>query len=366
MGQFFCYAITMGINLILLVGLGSAIFHGLALGNILPWTIVYSDVLGFFDKAVASGFPYVSKMLEYPVLSGLLIQATGYFSFGSRAIYYFLSALVLILCAVGTTWILYRTASEQERKRILQFWIFTPSMFLFLVYNWDMFAILFTVTAFYFMRKKQWRLAAFFIACGFSAKFFPIIYLVPLLFVVKPIYEKIKVLGVFCVTALAINLPFIIFNFDGWFYFFKFNSERNSNPDSIWTIFRFIFGEIGILNINLISFALFVGTFLVVLWRYRNLDILKLCFAGTILFLLFNKVFSPQYILWLLPFFVLVHPPRKIWFYILEFSNAISLFAILPWYLLGHDIFYFYLAMPFVILRHIGLVCIFLRVLKNI
>ena len=346
----------MGINLILLVGLVSAIFHGLALGQILPWHIVYSDVFGFFDKAVAPGIPYVSKMLEYPVLSGLLIQATGYFSFGSRTLYYFLSAIFLILCAVLATFIIYKTANFEERKRIFQFWIFAPSMFLFLVYNWDIFAILFTVVAFYFMRKEQWRFAAIFIACGFSAKFFPIIYLAPLMLAVKPIYEKIKVFGVFCATALLINLSFIIMNFNGWFYFFKFNSERNSNPDSIWTIFRFIFGEIGISNINLISFVLFAGSFLFVLWRYRNLEVIKLCFAGTILFLLFNKVFSPQYTLWLLPFFVLTSKPKNICFYILEFSNAVSLFSILPWYLLGHDIFYFYLAMPFVISRHVSLV----------
>ncbi len=351
---------------ILLIGLGSAIFHGLALGQILPWSIVYSDVLGFFDKAVAPGFPYLEKMLEYPVLSGLLIQATGYLSFGDRALYYWLSALFLILCAVLATLILYKTASAEERKRLLQFWIFTPSMFLFLVYNWDMLAILFTVVAFYFMRKAQWKYAAIFIACGFSAKFFPIIYLAPLLLAVKSVYEKIKVLAVFCATALIINLPFIILNFEGWFYFFKFNSIRNSNPDSIWTIFRFLFGEINISMINTISLVLFASTFLFVLWRYRNVDVLRLCFVGTLLFLLFNKVFSPQYTLWLLPFFVLVFKPANIWFYILEFSNATSLFAILPWYLLGHDIFYFYLAMPFVVLRHIGLVGVLLRLFKNV
>ena len=341
---------------VLLVGFLSAIFHGLILWQILPWHIVYSDVLGFFDKAVVPGIPYISKMLEYPVLSGLLIQATGYFSFNSREIYYFLSALILILCALGATFILYRTARMEQRKSIFQFWIFAPSMCLFMVYNWDMLAILFTVVAIYFMRKEKWHYAAIFIALGFSAKFFPVIYLAPILVVVRPFYEKIKIFGSFLATAFLINLPFIVLNPSGWFYFFEFNSERNSNPDSIWTIFRFIFGEIGISNINLISFALFAGTFLIVLWRYRNLDILKLCFAGTILFLLFNKVFSPQYTLWLLPFFVLAFTPSKTWFYILEFSNITCLFIILPWYLLGHEIFYFYLVIPFVLLRHLSLV----------
>ena len=52
------------IFLIAIVGIFSAFFHGLGLSESAPWRIVYSDILGFFEKAVMPGFPYLDKLVE--------------------------------------------------------------------------------------------------------------------------------------------------------------------------------------------------------------------------------------------------------------------------------------------------------------
>ncbi len=349
------------IFLIIAVGFFSASFHGLGLLKSAPWNIVYSDVLGFFEKAIAPGFPYIDKLIEYPVLTGIFVQVMGFVG-GTRAGYYFLSALFLVLFGVIATYFLYKIAAEDKdkNKKLLIYWIFAPSMFIFFVYNWDIMAILFSILAFYFVQKKNNAMAAFFLALGFVSKFFPIIYLPILLIKQKNAKEWVKIISVFLITAISINGYLALSNFTGWSYFFSLNSIRNSNPDSIWTVLRFFIFDFSVNQINTISLILFVMTFGWLIWRFRKAQFMTLCFIATILFLLFNKVFSPQYVLWLLPFLVVLPLNIRAPFYAWEFSNLAALFAILPWFF-TKDINYFYGSIPFVIIRHAALLVILVK-----
>lgn len=342
----------------------SAIFHGLGLFNVLPWHIVYSDTLGFFSRAVAPGIPYLDVKIEYPVLTGLFIGLMGKLG-TSQGGYYFLSCLFLIGAAVFATYILYKLIGGW-RPELWRYFIFAPSMFFFSVYNWDIFAVLFSLIAFYFVKKDRDLLGSFFIALGFCAKFFPALFLIPLLIKSENWSERIKVIGVFAGTALIINLPFMMANFGNWSYFYSLNQLRASNVDSIWTVLRFIFSplleSVGV--VNFISLILFIFVFIWAMRRQLKDDFLKSCFLAVLIFLIFNKVFSPQYILWLLPFFVIFKMPSAKWFYTLEFSNLATLFSVLPWFLVERNISYFYLSIPFVVLRHISLIYIFVQALK--
>lgn len=343
------------------VGSFSAFFHGLGLTELIPWHIVYSDVLGFFEKAVAPGFPYIDKLIEYPVLTGIFIQAAGFFG-NTRIGYYFLSAFLLVLFGVIATYFLYKISDEDKGKRMLTYWVFAPSMFMFFVYNWDMMAILFCITAFYFVKRENNSMAAFFLALGFVSKFFPIIYLPILLIKQKTIREWVKIASTFFITTVVINGYFALANFTGWSYFFSLNDLRNSNPDSIWTVIRFFIFDLSVGRINAISFSVFIAAFVWLIWRFRRAQFMNLCFIGTLLFLLCNKVFSPQYVLWLLPFLAVLPLNIKGLFYVWEFSDLAALFAILPWFF-TKDTGYFYASIPFVVVRHIAL---FIALIKAI
>lgn len=352
--------------LVAAVGILGVAFHTLGFFGA-PINLVYSDVLGFYERASAPGFAYVSKPIEYPVLTGLFIEGAARLG-GSRAGYYAVSVLALLGFAVATTWLLYKAVEAEERgeprlpagrqgkMRMWRYWIFAPSMFFFATYNWDLIAVFLSVAALHAAYKKRNGWAAFFLALGFVAKFYPALYLIPLLLVVPSWKERGKTLAIFCATALAVNLPFMLLNFGGWSYFFTLNSVRNSNPDSIWTIARFFFRGLDVAGINALSLTLFVGAYAWVMARFRKAPMLQLCFAATLLFLITNKIFSPQYVLWLLPFFVLLPATRSWQFYLLEGANLATFFAILPWFFFGHDMFYFYLASPFVMLRHAALI----------
>lgn len=347
---------------ILAVGIFSAGFHGLGFVKVVPWQIVYSDVFGFYQQTIVPGLPYLVKQVEYPVITGWFIHLMAVLG-QSQAGYYILNALFLILFAVVATYFLYKLSPKENQKRLWLYWILAPSMLVFAIFNWDILAVLFVVLALYCIQKDKSGWASFFLALGFCSKFFPIIFLAPLLLKQHEKKEWIKIIGIFLLTVGAINLPFILANFDGWSHFFTFNSLRNSNPTSIWTIVRYFFRGLDVPAINLTSLILFASSFGFLLWKYYRENTIKLCFVGVLLFLIFNKVFSPQYILWLLPFLVLLPMPKKSWFYTLEFTNLAALFLALSWFF-ERNINYIYWSMPFVIIRHIALIVILVAVLN--
>lgn len=328
-----------------------------------PWYFVYSDTLGFFDRVAAPGFAYISKPIEYPILTGFFIQLAGMIG-KTRAGYYLASIAGLLAAAAIATYFLYKILSDGQKNNLLRYWIFAPSLLIFLTYNWDILPVLFTAIAFYFFQKNRYPTTSAFLALGASAKLYPIFYIAPLILKAKDWAERIKIILVFGLTFAAVNLPFMIWNFSGWSYFFNLNSLRNSNPDSIWTIARFLFRNLTIPEINFLSAVLFLALAIFVLWKFRQENFIKICFLLTLIFLLTNKVFTPQYLMWLLPFWVLLPELKAKWFYALEFSNLAAFFSILPWFFLGRDPFYFYLASPFVILRHLILIFILFQLLR--
>ncbi|MDD5430893.1 MAG: glycosyltransferase 87 family protein [Candidatus Pacebacteria bacterium] len=339
----------------------SAFFHGLFFAKILPWNIVYSDIVGFYQKAI-SAFSFAQIQIEYPALTSFFIRLTGTIG-GSQFGYYLANSAFLILCAAAATYFLYKIASD--KKKLLNYWIFAPSMFVFAVFNWDLLAVLSVAAALYFASKEKYYLAAVFIAFGFAAKLYPVLYLIPVLLKQKNWKEWLKITGIFLGVIILINIYFIASNFDSWLYFFELNSLRNSNPDSIWTIVRFFFRNLSVSGINVISFLLFGSSYAYLMYKYRRASVLVLCFISTVLFLLFNKVFSPQYALWILPFLAIL-PFQKIkgWFYAFEFSNLAILFIILPWFLIEKNIIYFYWVAPFVLARHAILTVYLLKAVK--
>jgi uncharacterized membrane protein len=125
-------------------------------------------------------------------------------------------------------------------------------------------------------------------------------------------------------TWVAVNLPFIVwapgswssppYKWAAWGEFFRFNSARTPDFDSAWYIAcrHLPSACLSISNVNLLALTAFLGTtFIAVWWKLRRDPTFprwSIAVPLLICFLLTNKVYSPQYSLWLLPLFALTMP----------------------------------------------------------
>jgi uncharacterized membrane protein len=111
---------------------------------------------------------------------------------------------------------------------------------------------------------------------------------------------------------LVLNLPFVLANRGGWWATYEFQAGRVADltTNSIW---YWGLPQLSTEQVNRWSFALIAASWLLavlagaaVARRTGSYPWIQVSAALICAFLLFNKVYSPQYVLWLLPFFVLV------------------------------------------------------------
>jgi uncharacterized membrane protein len=115
---------------------------------------------------------------------------------------------------------------------------------------------------------------------------------------------------------LAVNLPVLITAPSGWLRFYRLSETRSADWGSIWYFFQtehwpFLgMTSVGHLNVlsSLVFLAACVGIGLLTLAAPRRPRVAQLFFLTLAAFLLFNKVWSPQYVIWLAPLVVLARP----------------------------------------------------------
>lgn len=129
-------------------------------------------------------------------------------------------------------------------------------------------------------------------------------------------------------TVLLVNLPFAVFGYDGWRASIEFQMQRQADitTNSIWYWgLRQVFGPDAVgtwmfqNTVSIVSPTLVLAAFALALglgWsRYTESGVYPwLGVSGAMLcgFLLFHKVHSPQYTLWLLPFLILLEVPWSV------------------------------------------------------
>ncbi len=305
------------------IGILTTILHALYLYNILPPSLTFSDVALFTESAVAPGWFYLDKNIEYPILTGMFVQLMGFLSGGSKLLYMIFSSLALVGFGAGTTYLLYQMLPEDKKKNLWIFWVLAPSMFIFMTYNFDMLVLFEVVLAFYLMQKERPVSASVVLALGFCTKLYPIIYLLPFVLKMDSNRIRFKAIGAFLATSVSINIFFVLTNFDGWYYFYLFNTVRAFGLDSMWTViapwFQPWLYDVDILNSS--TLAVFCLGYFYIIKKYRHVELLWLGFWVTIVYALTTKVFTPQHLLWFLPFFVLLSEPKKFLYYFLESAN---------------------------------------------
>jgi uncharacterized membrane protein len=159
---------------------------------------------------------------------------------------------------------------------------------------------------------------------GASAKLYPALLLGPLLVLslrTGAMRRFAFTAGGAVVSWLLVNLPTALSYPRAWSEFFSMNAARGPEWDSWYFLSTLILpvdrlwsddtgAATGLLNTG--SLVLFLIACAAIAWlalaAERRPRFARLAFVGVVAFLLTNKVFSPQYSLWLLPLVVLALP----------------------------------------------------------
>jgi len=278
----------------------------------------YTDIVPLFGTEQLAGgrLPYLNACApgegncdEYPVLTMYLMRVAGWISGDDPARFFWVNAAILTACAAATAIGLYLL----DARRALWFAL-APSLALEAFVNWDLLAVaLATGATVAFFRLRDARSGAM-LGLGAAAKLFPALLLVP--FAADRLHRRhpdraIVLVWTAAAAWIVVNLPFAIIGLHGWWTFFRLNGARPPDWDSLWSIGCRIFHTdcLPIWQIDLLSFLLFVAVVALLWWakaRRHDFPRWELAFPVLVVFLLVGKVYSPQFGLWLLPWFALV------------------------------------------------------------
>jgi uncharacterized membrane protein len=288
--------------------------------------LCYSDIvpLLFTEQLVHNRLPFLNKCAahpdsncdEYPVLTMYFMRIAAWLSVGRTAPFYFVNAALLLLCAVLTAVCL----AMLTGARALYFAL-APTLLIYGTMNWDLLAVaLATAAVLAFFRNRD-GLSGGMLGLGAAAKAYPALFIVP--FTLERIKRRepdraILLLWVSLLTWFVVNLPFALVAPSSWYEFFRFNSHRPADFDSLWYMTCSRFNVCPSTHaINLMSVALFIGLVGIVWFAksriHPGFPVWTLGYPILVLFLLTNKVYSPQYGLWLLPWFALALPNIWAW-----------------------------------------------------
>ncbi|WP_250000547.1 glycosyltransferase family 87 protein [Actinoplanes sp. M2I2] len=300
----------------------------------------YTDVLALYyaEHLNEGAVPYKDWPVEYPVVTGYFMGALGLpvHAYGEShpeinqgTWFYNINAIVLSALAVATAAVI--LALRRRRPWDAAIFAVSPIIFFTATVNWDFLAIGLAAAGLYLWAKKHPAWAGVFLGLGGAAKLWPLFILGPLLVLAlrsKAMRSWGAAMATAAVSWAVANFPVFYWYHESWLRFFRLNSERPIDWGTFWYIGRYFDGKWNsgstgdqgpfqwlsdhVPTLNLVSYALFglacAAIGLLAWLAPRRPRVAQLAFLVVAAFLITSKVWSQQYVLWLLPLIVLARP----------------------------------------------------------
>lgn len=288
----------------------------------------YSDFAELFkNRGLGDGaFPFVTEgsYFEYPVLMGFIAGATALLVPGegaghSRVLAYFdVNATLVVAVWIVTVLATARTARRRAWDAAMV--AVAPGIVLAGFINWDLWAVGLLALGMYFFARNKLLLAGIFIGLGAATKLYPVLILgavVLLALRTGKIRAVLLTAGAAALTWLAVNLPAAAGDPAGWKYFYQFTESRPAGYSSPWFAYNLVAGRLGWTAldaeaINALALNVFLAACVLIailaLSAPRRPRLAQLGFLIVAAFILTNKVYSPQFVIWLIPLLALARP----------------------------------------------------------
>ncbi|WP_370492275.1 glycosyltransferase family 87 protein [Mycobacterium sp. pW045] len=278
---------------------------------------VLTGLYQYSAMALAKTYTAITKVVKIPALSGV----------AEVVVFFDIVAVGLALAWLVTVW---STAGLAGRRVWDAALVAASPLVIFQVFtNFDALATAFAGAGLLAWARRRPVAAGVLLGLGTAAKLYPVLLLYPLLLLglrTGRLRDVRRTVTATALSWLAVNLPVLVFAPRGWTEFFRLNSRRGDDMDSIYNVvksltgWRGFDGELGlwqpptVLNIVVaVSFALCcAGIGYIALTAPRRPRVAQLAFLLVAAFLLTNKVWSPQFSLWLVPLAVLALPHRRL------------------------------------------------------
>ena len=302
------------------------------LGTPVYKAMCYSDILPlFYARGLAEGkVPFLGADVEYPVLTGALMEVARRLTVllggqvgpdvpsattaQAAAIFVGVNALLLFVFFMVVLWAHLRLARPWDAMMIAV----APAVMTTGLINWDFMVLAFTALGVLAWARKRPGWAGVWWGLGIAAKLYPLLLFVPLAVLC---FRSGRLRAFWLAVAggagswVAVNLPVYLLSPSGWLYFWTFNVDRGADLGSIWYVLSLAGHPVDDAS-GAQTWWMVVGTAaicLLLLLAPRRPRLAQGMLLLLVLFLVVNKVYSPQYVLWLLPFVVLARPRWRDW-----------------------------------------------------
>lgn len=327
----------------LFLGVSLIIFSlSILFGLICGWSDVshyYSNISNLVDEGLV---PYRDYVFEYPPLALLFMLVPKIFSVSEETFGYSYLTFAFIFFLIGAHFIrkiVDSLDSSHNRSIILYLAMFIFAN-VFVVFRYDIFAAVIVIISLWYYRNEKYGLAFIIMAIGLMTKIYPAIFILALLipFICRgQWYKAFKYILITIALCLVVEAPFLILDPDSAFAYLQYHSDRGLQVESVFAGFIMLFSKLfsgdvtvienyGSSNISgvipdflanymdllaVLSVLLFI---VICIYRIKkngtSLDdftvVSIICFASIMIFVLFSKVYSLQYIIWILSLFPLV------------------------------------------------------------
>ena len=309
----------------------------------------YTDIYPlYYTEQLADGkVPYYGHPVEYPVLMGWMMEAAAWLvrsvsdPYSRGADFYNVTVVMLAVCLIVGVVATGATAHREDGAaregdpphppsgagwKAAVMVALSPGLILAAFINWDLFAMALTACGLAAWAYRRPWLAGALLGLAVATKFYPLMFFGALLLLclrAGKLREFGKALAGGLIAWLVINLPVALTATSGWAEFYAFSRDRGADWGSIWHLFENynvpVVGNSTLGTLNLMSSGSFVVACVLiavlVLAAPRRPRLPQVCFLLLASFLILNKVWSPQYVIWLVPLAVLCRP--RIWAYVL-------------------------------------------------